>query len=542
MTRPFKKSEIILRRVELAAGLVLTLLLVYLHLSFMHSAGPLWRDEIHTFRLATMPSLSAMLGAMSLDSFPALSTLAIRLWAGAGLADTDAGLRVFGFLVGSSIIGVIWLNARLIGRSVPLISLLLFGFSALTIRFGDSIRPYGLGILFIMLTLALVWKVVEAPDFRRTAAAATAAVLSVQCLFTNAFLLFAICLGAVTVCLYNRAWKKAALLLGIGMLAALSLLPYLGIIRKSSEWVVLVQYANTFDLSWEVLFRSALGSTGSLFSWVWLGLFLSGIILTVYHVLRKTKAEQRDKLVFFTIAMTAGMASYFIAFRAMEVMPSPWYFLPPMAIAAVSLDAIFGNQRSLAVIRIAVAAVIVAVFFSTVLHKVQARQTNIDLIAEKLEGLASKDDLILVSPWYFGITFQRHYKGEAPWMTIPLMEDLETTRYDILKKKMASPDPLRPVIEGIEGTLARGGDLWLIGEFFNFYSMLEGKAPVPLPPAPGGPYGWKSTPYVMNWSLQTEYLILSGEKKPRRLLLKWDKPINPDEFGSVILVKGTERD
>ena len=65
---------------------------------------------------------------------------------------------------------------------------------------------------------------------------------------------------------------------------------------------------------------------------------------------------------------------------------------------------------------------------------------------------------------------------------------------------------------------------------------------MPMPRAPNGPYGWKSMPYLMNWSTQTEYLILSREMKPKRVTFKWDSPINPDESGSVIMVDGTRRD
>ena len=94
-----EKSETILRRAELAAGLALTLLLVYLHFSFMRSAGSLWRDEIHTFRLATMPSIADMWAAMNLDSFPAFTNVALRLWTGIGFGGDDPGLRLFGFLL-----------------------------------------------------------------------------------------------------------------------------------------------------------------------------------------------------------------------------------------------------------------------------------------------------------------------------------------------------------------------------------------------------------------------------------------------------------
>ena len=103
----------------------------------------------------------------------------------------------------------------------------------------------------------------------------------------------------------------------------------------------------------------------------------------------------------FTIAMTASMFVSFVAFIAMEVMPTPWYFLPSMAITAVSVDALFGGGK-FGIVRVALAVVVAAVFFNTVLGKVEMRQTNIDLIAEKMESMASKDDLILVSPGISG--------------------------------------------------------------------------------------------------------------------------------------------
>lgn len=533
----------LLLKTEWAAGVVLTLLILYLHYVFMQNAGGLWRDEVHSVQLATMPSLSSLWAAMRFDSFPILFTLVVRLWAGIGWGETDTGLRLLGLLAGSSIIGAAWLNARLIRRSTPIIFLFLFGFSSLTIRFGDSIRPYGLGIMLILLASGLIWSVVESPAPLKVLAAAAVSALSVQCLYTNAVLLFAICLGGIAVALYNGMWKRAALVVGIGIAAALSLLPYLGMIRRSSEWSVLVQYPNTFKQSWEVLSRHSLGSAGALVFWLWCGLFLSGIFLAVYRVSSRSGAgasrRERDMAVFFTTAMVVSTAAFFLLFKFMKVTPHPWYFLSPMAIAAVSLDALFGmDRRPWRALRVALAVLVVGLTLNTVGHRVMIRQTNTDLIAEELGKTASKDDLILISPWYVGITFQRYYKGAAPWTTIPPMEDLSLVRYDLLKEKMISPYLLSPVFKDIDDTLDRGGRLWLVGNFYSRYDPETGQLPFVLPPAPNGPYGWRNGPYLRSWSMQTEYFIYSRASQLKQLPPAGDKAINPYEKSSIVVVEG----
>ena len=84
------------------------------------------------------------------------------------------------------------------------------------------------------------------------------------------------------------------------------------------------------------------------------------------------------------------------------------------------------------------------------------RQTNIDLIAAQLREQAGPNDLILVYPWYCGITFNRYYHGAAPWTTLPALSDPRIHRYDLLKEKLAArrPDQAGP---GPGGTNAGHG-------------------------------------------------------------------------------------
>jgi hypothetical protein len=540
-----KDNTTIIHRTEWAVGLFLTILIVYLHVTFMQNAGAFWRDEVHSIQLATMPSLSYVWASLGFDSFPLLSSLVIRLWSSTGFGETYTGLRLLGLLVGLSTIGVIWFNARLFGHSVPLVALALFGFSSLVIRVGDSIRPYGLGIFLIMLTFGLIWRVIESPSPRRIIAATVVSVLSVQCLYTNALLLFAICLGGIVVTLSNAMWKRALVLLGIGIITALSLLPYLGVITNSSDWVVLIQSPNTFKSSWEILSGWTLGSASYLITWIWIILFFVGICIAIYHVFRKptatTSRKERDITLFFATAMVASTVEFFLFYKIMKVSPVPWYFLYPMAIVALSLDGIFGRNKKLwGIWRIVLSIFIVGLTFNSIWHDLHMRQTNVDIIAARLEESVTKDDFILVNPWYVGITFQKYYKGDAPWMTIPPIEELRTHRYDLLKEKMASPMPLRPVLVKIDKTLKSGNRLWLVGNFNHSYLPRKGKTPPVLPPAPSSRYGWSSGAYLQSWLMQTEYFIYSHAVQYQHLQLTLDGPVNPYENYSVIVARRSQ--
>ena len=74
---------------------------------------------------------------------------------------SDDALRVFGVSIGLLILGVIWLNARWLRLGFPLLSLALIASQSDVIRYGDSIRAYGLGIALMLLALGAMWRLVE---------------------------------------------------------------------------------------------------------------------------------------------------------------------------------------------------------------------------------------------------------------------------------------------------------------------------------------------------------------------------------------------
>src|SRR2546421_4195260 len=143
------------QRCAQVTALLLCAASIWLHLRLLRTGGPLWRDEITTLHVAAAPSWPEMAGLMEFDSFPVLPFAVLRAWAQL-FGHSDAALRAFGFAVGLAVLAALWLAARTMAMAAPLLSTALVGFSGAAVRYGDSLRGYGLGMLLAVLPLAAV--------------------------------------------------------------------------------------------------------------------------------------------------------------------------------------------------------------------------------------------------------------------------------------------------------------------------------------------------------------------------------------------------
>jgi hypothetical protein len=178
-----------------------------------------------------------------------------------------------------------------------------------------------------------------------------------------------------------------------------------------------------------------------------------------------------------------------------------------MAILAVSLDMVIEATTAVGWLREGRLALIVglaAVSFDPVRELATLRMTNVDVVARTLEAACDKDDFIVVAPWFYGVSFSRYYHGAAPWMTLPNIHDHNFHRYDLVKLKMQSEEPIRDVCDRIRDHLKAGKRVWVTTEV---PVTNAGYAPVALPPAPHAPSGWREIPYLINWWKQMAYLI-----------------------------------
>jgi len=529
-------------RIELAVGLLAVLSIAALHLRVMLRAGALWRDEVSTVNLACKPTLGDFWHNLVFDPFPGLYFMTVRVWAATGWGGSDAGLRLLGFLVGLAILGALCWNARVIGLRFPFVSLLLLGFNPVVIRWGDSVRAYGLGTALILLTFGCIWRMIQSPTMPGIALAAIAAILSVQCMYQNTVLLFSICLGAIAICARKAQWKRALLPLAVGLAAALSLPPYIGVLRKAQDWTMLMKPPQVdFERFWQIL-SEAMSQPIPFAFWIWVILTAIALFAALQEHLDGTASDdfprRRDLALFGAISLLTGLATFLTFLRIAGVPTQVWYYIPLLSFAALSLDTALAptlNGGSARKWKLAIFVLISAFLAVPTWRALEARQTGIDRIAGELSRRVTAQDLVLISPWYLGITFQRYYTGSAVWVTVPPIDDLSIHRWDLLKAKMVSHDTIDPALQSIERTLKSGNRLWLV---WSFSPLPKGTDPPTLPPAPESRWGWISDVYVEVWTLQANHFIETHQLQREEIEISPQSPINPFEDLSVEVASG----
>jgi len=526
------------RRVELAVALAATAILVVLHvLTFVHG-GALWRDEANSVSVSSMGA-SELWGNLEWDSFPVLWFALLRAWTASGLGATDPGLRALGLIVGLGIVATLWRNARAFGLEAPLVSLSLLGLNAAVLTFGDSIRGYGLGMLTGLLTFALAWEFADDPTPRKLARLSVAALVSVHCLFYNAVFLLAASAGGAAVALKRRSVRTVLGLGAVGAACACSLLVYRGMIERQKPWNILVR--TPIDLPWIWRqFSEATSLTARYFPWLWVALAVLAVAAAPL-LLRRTSiltGRKQDVVLFSVAALLTGTTAYVVFLLRLSYPMQPWYFLVLMAMGAASLEGILSTATgsgTLRLLRVALAVAVMAFALPGVWRVAHVRRTNLDLVAAKLASMASKNDLVVVSPWYNGVSFDRYYRGSAEWVTVPPVPVHGIHRYDLMKQAMMSPDAMRPVLERIRAVLGGEHRVFWVGELT---APSPGQPPPVLAPAPRTPWAWQEHPYIRSWVLQAGSLLQRHARRVVSVPVPVDGPVNGYENLPVLMIEG----
>src|SRR5688500_13558839 len=110
-----------LRKVESVVAILLTVVVVSLHLMGALSAGGLWRDEAATVGLATLPTVGDVWKYAQHEAPPVLWPLMVRAFSTAVGPMNDPAFRVLGFLIGTGVLATLWLYARELRHSFPLV-------------------------------------------------------------------------------------------------------------------------------------------------------------------------------------------------------------------------------------------------------------------------------------------------------------------------------------------------------------------------------------------------------------------------------------
>jgi hypothetical protein len=211
-----------------------------------------------------------------------------------------------------------------------------------------------------------------------------------------------------------------------------------------------------------------------------------------------------------------------------------------MGFSALALQGMvaLSRQKTFAITRLAVGTVLACLWFPWAWGNVEERLTNIDLVAEKIESTARSGDFIVINPWEPSITFQRYYKGDTPWMTVPPFPFTKIHRFDEVKKAMMMPDPadaVAPVISRMEATLRAGGRVWLIG---GAQFIPAGATPLALPPAPQSRYGWQNIAYYEMWSEDVGYFLQTHAVNASIVDVPTGGPVSEYESPPLVVVSG----
>jgi hypothetical protein len=204
-------------------------------------------------------------------------------------------------------------------------------------------------------------------------------------------------------------------------------------------------------------------------------------------------------LLFGLLTSLMSIVGYDVFLHWLHNFPRPRYYLALICLVAVSVDLIITNLSRFHWVRIARVTFVIALLILlpwAAWPQIIVRQTNIDLVAEMIHRRASPNDLIVVNPWHFGVSFNRYYHGPARWMTVPEIDDHQTHRYDLFREKLMSTGPIDDVVEAMKQTLKSGNRVWLTSVVF----LPPGQSPLVLPPPTDSHLS--SADYQQLWSQQ----------------------------------------
>lgn len=554
------------RRLEWAAAALLSLFTVWAHGERLAHAGAMWRDEAAAVRLATLPSLRAVWRLFPHEAFPLAVPLAIRSFTGVA-GSGDGALRVFGMLVGLAVAAALWVSARVAGRTLPLLSLALLAGNAPFVIFGDSLRGYGLGSLCIVLGFAALARLLRRPGPWPATAALLATVGAVQCLLGNAALVAALCAAAALAALAEigalpapaeperrRTGRRVAFVaINIGLAAAVSLLPYAAPLMAARAWSVVVVYHPGLRHIVQMV-GATLGPARA--AWAVLAVLAVAGTAWTLAARRGSSSDRPDETpsislsspaerlpgadvrLFAVLALVLGIAAQLLFQEFLGYTPRAWYDLPLLALVACALEPLVAElcRTPLArLARIALAVALAAAMLPYELPRLRLRMTNADLVAHRLASAAAPDDLVLVSPWYYGVSFDRYYRGPATWMTLPDLPEHGVHRYDLLKVRLAAPHPIDDVLAAVQRTLSGGHRVWLVGQL---RLPPPGQAPPVLPPAPASPAGWHDFPYVESWAMQLGAMLRAHAGALGRVPVPSPDPVSPLEDMTLAVAAG----
>jgi hypothetical protein len=468
------------------------------------------------------------------------------------------GIRILGLGIGLFFLTSLWLCQRWIGGRTPILSIALLGGLPAFIFIVGANRAYGLAGCLLVLSFGKIWRVLESPTKSRILSAGFICLLFAQCIYYDVIFIGAMLAGGGLVAIRRQQWKILWTMAGIGLVAGVSLFIYLPIIHREYLSFIASPFFDAATL-WNGL-GDALAARSSANPhgvngpqiWIWIGLLLAGIIVAV--IMQRTRVrqtpkpevaskcanpERSDLALFCLTSVVLGIIGYIGFLLKLQFFMQPWYYVEILILCAISLDGILSASwpalRPWGLVRIGFLMVMMILNAGPAWAEAHTRRSNLDVVAAFLSHNASAGDLIVVQETWEGITFNRYYRGQAQWLSVPPIDSHEVHRMDLVMAEMNQPEAMTPVLRAISNTLASGHRVWLVGSIPIARSQDAPPGPTPLPPRPPEmPTGWWLWSYLYWWNQQVTTLVLDHAEQEKTETIAAPGPVNHFEDVSVV--------
>ena len=520
--------------------------LVALRLIAYWSAGGLWRDEVHSVNMAMMPATDLFF-VLTNDSLPMCWQSLLRVWTGL-FGSSDFSVRLLGLMIGLGTIPAMWWSLRQFGVTFPSWMMIMLGLDPSVIIFGGQVRGYGLGLIGLLVMIGAAWRTLRQPTARSWLALTLASLFAVQSLFTNCFLLAATFIACGIVAIRRRRVGVGMGFLLIGLLSAASMVPYaLYVAPRLTRVIQSIHDPFSMILPWKTFFRTYKWG-GGVRGLLWITIGVVAVVELWRRIVARNDGRSslneadQDLVVFLPVFFWIGSIGFWSYIRFLGVETANWYHIPWLALLAVSTELSMSlwlrnrpQRQPLVDFVTSLACIAIA---CEMLPRVHYRLTTTDLIAQELSGVVEPGDLVVVTPWYVGITFGRYYHGRAEWTNLPNVDHIDHHRgYEELKEKvmpLPTPAGIENELKKIESTLAVGGRVWWVGPLSP---LPAGQPPLILNGGPDPMFGWSESAYLSSWQqIAIARMQSMGVTIVDRTISR-SRAVNPYENSSVFMVE-----
>jgi hypothetical protein len=250
-----------------------------------------------------------------------------------------------------------------------------------------------------------------------------------------------------------------------------------------------------------------------------------------------------DLALFCVISVVLGIIGYVGFLLKLQFFMQPWYYVEILILCAIALDGILSAGwpalHPWGLVRIGFLVVMMILNAGPAWAEAHTRRSNLDVVAVFLSDNASAGDLIVVQDAWEGITFNRYYRGQAQWVSVPPINSHEVHRIDLVIAEMSEPEAMTPVLLAITDTLTSGHHVWLVGSIPIARWEDAPPGPTPLPPRPSEmPTRWWMGSYLSWWNQQVTTLLLDHAQQEKAQAIAAPGPVNHFEYVSVVRFTG----